>query len=252
MTLYLIGLGLNDEKDISLKGLEAVKSCTKLYLENYTSILQCSKEQLEELYNKSITLANREWIENSSQQILNLAKENNVAILIVGDPFSATTHINYIVEAKKQNIQVEIIHNTSILNAVGITGLQLYKFGKTTSIPFTDDQAQLETPYNVIKENKKANLHTLILLDLKPEENRFMTINEAIKTLLKIEQKKKEKIVTENTKIIGTARLGSNNQTIRTGTVQKLKDIDFGKPPHCLILPAKLHFMEQDALELWE
>ena len=37
--LYIIGLGLADEKDITVKGLEAVKTCSRIYLEAYTSIL---------------------------------------------------------------------------------------------------------------------------------------------------------------------------------------------------------------------
>jgi hypothetical protein len=37
--LYLIGLGLGDEKDITLRGLEAVKKCEKVYMEAYTSLL---------------------------------------------------------------------------------------------------------------------------------------------------------------------------------------------------------------------
>lgn len=39
MVLFLIGLGLADEQDITLKGLRAVQSCSRVYLESYTSIL---------------------------------------------------------------------------------------------------------------------------------------------------------------------------------------------------------------------
>ena len=47
MALYMIGLGLSDERDITVKGLEAVKNSTKIYLEMYTAILMISKERLE-------------------------------------------------------------------------------------------------------------------------------------------------------------------------------------------------------------
>ena len=44
--LYLIGLGLGDAKDITVKGLEIVKSAERVYLEAYTSILTVGKEEL--------------------------------------------------------------------------------------------------------------------------------------------------------------------------------------------------------------
>lgn len=44
--LYVVGLGLGDVKDITVKGLEIVKSCELIYLESYTSILTCGKEEM--------------------------------------------------------------------------------------------------------------------------------------------------------------------------------------------------------------
>ena len=44
--LYLVGLGLADEKDITVRGLEVVKSASRVYLEAYTSILLVEKEKL--------------------------------------------------------------------------------------------------------------------------------------------------------------------------------------------------------------
>lgn len=49
MVLFLIGLGLGDEKDITVKGLETVKKCKSIYLEAYTSILSVGKERLVKL-----------------------------------------------------------------------------------------------------------------------------------------------------------------------------------------------------------
>ena len=246
MALYLIGLGLADKKDISVKGLEIVKFADIVYLENYTSVLQCSKEDLEQFYNKKIALADRKFTEQKTKKIINEAKTKTVAFLIIGDPFSATTHIELFRQAKENNVEVKIINNASILTAVGITGLQLYKFGKTTSIPFDNDN--LETPYQVLKENLSLGLHTLFLLDLKPEENRFMMVNEAIKILEKIELKKGEQLIQDNTLVVGCARLGSDNYLIKAGPLSEIKKINFGNPPHCLIIPGKLHFMEEEVL----
>ena len=241
MTLYLIGLGLNDEKDITLKGLETIKRSDLIYLENYTSKLNCKTEDLEKLYGKKIILANREQVENKSNELLEKAKTKNIALLIIGDPFSATTHINLVLEAKKQNIKVEIIHNTSILNAIAETGLSTYNFGKVTSIPFKNED--VKAPIEVFNTNYKNNLHTLFLLDLDPKNNKFMTIKEAIHYLLKNK-------VNENLLAIGCSKIGSNESEIKTDKLKNLKNHNFKKFPQCLIIPAKkLHFIEEEAIK---
>ena len=249
MPLYFIGLGLNNEKDITINGLEAVKKCDLVYLENYTSVLNCAKEQLEKFYNKKIILARRNLVEADDNEILENAKTKNVAFLVVGDPFAATTHIDLFLRAKKEGIKCNIIHNTSIINAIGITGLQLYKFGKTTSIPLENEN--VEAPYDVLKGNLSLGLHTLFLLDLNPEEEKFMPVNDAIRYLLKVELKRNEKIFSEKTLCVGCARVGSENQLIKAGTAKELLKLDFGKPMHCLIVPGKLHFMEEEALKMF-
>lgn len=252
MTLYVIGLGLGDEKDISVKGLEIIKSCDKIYVENYTSLLQCSREDLEQFYGKKIILANRNLSEQGADQIIEEAKDQEIAFLVIGDPFSATTHIQLFKSAQEKNIKVKIINNASILTAVGITGLELYKFGKTTSIPFPENIPHLETPYNVLKDNLSLGLHTLFLLDLNPEKNKFMTIRQALEILENIEKNKQQKLITSETIVIGCARLGTDNYTIKAGKISELKQHDFGKAPYCFIIPGKLHFTEEEMLEYWK
>ncbi len=259
MAFFIIGIGLNDEKDITLKGLEAIKACDTVYLENYTSKLSVPFEKLEGLYGKKVILADRNMVENNSDEIL----KDNVAFLVIGDAISATTHIDLIQRAKVKGLGVEIIHNSSILTAIGVTGLQLYKFGKTSSIVFSEDNWLPETPYDTIKNNN--DLHTLLLLDIKvkepskselknntnkPQPSHYMTVNEAIKTLLIIEEKRKKNIFTEDTYCIGCARIGSDN-IIKYGKAKDLLKEDFGSPLHCLIIPGKLHFMEQEMLDLY-
>jgi diphthine synthase len=129
--------------------------------------------------------------------------------------------------------------------------LELYKFGKTTSIPFPAKNFNPETAYDVIKENQKIGLHTLILLDLNPSMERFLTINDAIKILLGIEDKRQESIFTKNTDIVGCARIGGDFK-IKYGKAGILMEEDFGKPLHCMIIPGKLHFIEEEALGLWK
>ena len=249
MPLYFIGLGLNNEKDITINGLEAIKKCDLVYLENYTSILSCSKEPLEKLYGKKIILARRSLVEADNNEIIENSRAKNVAFLVAGDPFAATTHIDLWLRAGKEGIKCHVVHNASIINAVGVTGLQLYKFGKTTSIPLENEN--IEAPYDVMKGNFGLGLHTLFLLDLNPDEEKFMSVNDAIRYLLKVELKRNEKIFSEKTFCVGCARIDSENQIIKAGTAKDLIKHNFGKPSHCLIVPGKLHFVEEEALKMY-
>lgn len=243
MTLYLVGLGLADEKSITLEGLEIIKKCNIIYFETYTSLLQCSIADMEKLYGKKIIPANRELVECKAEQtILKDAKTKDVALLVAGDPLCATTHIDLMLRAKALSIDVKVINNTSVISAVGITGLEVYKFGRITSIPF--DNKNVKTPIEVLNANQKIGLHTLFLLDLNPEKNRFMTINEAVEYLLANKVK-------EDMLAVGCARLGTPNPTIKVRKLKELAKEDFGKPPYCLIIPAKLHFMEEEALKIY-
>ena len=268
MTLYLIGLGLDNKKDISVKSLEIIKQAKEVYLESYTAIFNSTKEELEEFYERPIIIADRELIEQHPEETLLLhAKNNDICLLIVGDPLSATTHIDLILRAKEKEIPVKIIHNTSIFNAISSAGLELYKFGKTTSIPYWEGNFKPTTPYDYIKNNKSLKAHTLCLLDIKVKEEsysdvlknkkeykeaRFMTVNEALQILLDIEEIRNEGVISENTKVIGIARATQNDECIKSGTIKELLDFDFGKPLHCIIIPGEMHFMEEDAFNMWK
>ncbi|MFH2020550.1 MAG: diphthine synthase [archaeon] len=247
----MIGIGLSDETDITVKGLEAVKKCSYIYLENYTSKLGVPVSNLERLYDKKIILADRNLVENKSDDILSKAVKNNVAFLIIGDVFSATTHVDLFLRAKEKKINIKVIHNTSIMTAVGQVGLELYKYGKTTSMSFFEHNFMPETPYNVVKQNLKNGLHTLVLLDIKKDQDKYMKVNIALKQFMELEDMKKGKVFSKNMLVVGCARLGSEDSVIKYGKIQELLDYDFGEPLHCLIIPGKLHFMEEEMLELW-
>jgi diphthine synthase len=250
--LYLIGLGLGNEQDITLRGLDAVKRCDVVYLEGYTSLLQCSVEELETLYGKKVIVSARGDVENKMDEIIDSAKEKDVALLIVGDPMSATTHISFLIEARKKGVEVKVVHNASILTAVGVVGLELYKYGKMTSIPFHAVAQGVTAPYDALFGNLECELHTLVLLDLDPVSNKFMTIPEALDVLLGIEEKVGKGIINLDTVVVGVARLGSDNPVVRVGTVKEVKEMDFGKSPFALIIPSKLHFVEEEVLEMWK
>lgn len=180
--LFLVGLGLGDAKDITVKGLEIVKRVGKVYLENYTSILSCGQRELEEFYGRSIIVADREMIEQECKEILDAAEtEEGAAVLVVGDPMNATTHTDLLLRAASRKIPYQIIHNASILNAVACCGLQIYNFGETVSVPFWTETWKPESFYDKILRNLKNGLHTLCLLDIKVKEPNFEMLMKGIK-----------------------------------------------------------------------
>ncbi|KAI8865331.1 Diphthine synthase, partial [Ramicandelaber brevisporus] len=204
--LYLIGLGLADERDITVKGLEIVRRCARVYLEAYTSILHVDRSVLEQFYERPVLLADREFVESSADEMLDGADAadgaGDVALLVVGDPLGATTHTDLVHRARERGIGVRIIHNASIMNAAGCCGLQLYSFGQTVSICFFDGAWRPDSFYDRIRENKDIGLHTLCLLDIKVKEQtvenmmrgnkiyeppRYMTVNQAVAQMLEVD-----------------------------------------------------------------
>ena len=247
--LVFVGLGLNDEKGISLSGLEETRTAEHVFIELYTSLMpDFSLERFEALSGKQIhVVSRRELEEENGALILNAAEKGKAVFLVPGDPLIATTHVTLLIEAEKRGVKTRIIHGTSVISAIiSLSGLQNYKFGKTVTIPFPENFS--ETPYNVIAQNKKLGLHTLCLLDLKVDEKRFLSINKALTLLLGIEQKRKKGIVTPSTVAVGVARAGSNAPTFKADYIKELLKYDFGGPPQSLIFLGNLHFMETEAL----
>ncbi|XP_018582315.2 diphthine methyl ester synthase [Scleropages formosus] len=268
--LYLIGLGLGDVKDITVKGLEVVKKCTRVYLEAYTSILTVGKQALEEYYGRELILADREMVEQEADEILRGADITDVAFLVVGDPFGATTHSDLVLRAVNAGIQYRVIHNASVMNAVGCCGLQLYNFGETVSIVFWTDTWRPESFYDKIKRNREMGMHTLCLLDIKVKEQsmenlmrgrkiyeppRYMSVNQAAEQLLEIVKNRREReeelAISEDTVCVGLARIGAEDQAIIAGTLQHLACCDLGGPLHSLIITGHLHPLEVDMLRLF-
>jgi len=243
-----VGLGLRDEMGISLRGLEEVKTADSVFIELYTNLMpDFSVENLEKISGKKLhVVSRRELEEDNGKALMAAAEGGKVVLLVPGDPLVATTHVALRIHAEKLGINTRIIHGASIISAViGLSGLHNYKFGKSVTIPFSQTS---ETPYEVIAQNRKFGLHTLCLLDVDVEKNRSMKIREGLESLLKTEEKRKEKIITMNTLAVGVARAGTNDPTIKAGFLKDLLDYDFGEPPHSIIFPSKLHFMEAEAL----
>ena len=246
--LTFVGLGLYDEEDITLKGIRAVRAADMVFAEFYTSkMMGTTIERMESLYRKKITVLPRDDIE-SDPAWLHHATRRDVLLLSGGDPMVSTTHIDLRLRAADLGIKTAIIHGTSIVSAVsGLSGLQNYRFGKSATIPFPyrvrSKTIVSETPYNVIRQNRDNDLHTLLFLDIDPEQG-FMTIPQAACLLGRVD----EAGLLDDALGIGIARAGSPDVVVKCARLSDLSAFDFGAPMHILVVPAGLHRMEAEAL----
>lgn len=247
--LIFIGLGLYDEKDISVKGKEMAERADFVYSEFYTSsLVGASLEDIEKELGIEITELSREEVESKAVPI-EMARDNRVVFLTAGDPMAATTHVDLRFRANKEGIQTSIIHSSSIFSAApSILGVQHYKFGKTITLPFSSDRKYPESPYEGIRINKEAGLHSLVLLDISGEEKRYMTVNEGVKILLELEDRLGGGVINNNTVLAGLARVGAENVEVKAGFSKDLLEHDFGDGLQCIVVFADLHFMEIDSL----
>ncbi len=242
--LCLVGLGLGTEFDLSLRGFNVIAGCDLVYLEGYTGVFERLKE-LEDMIGKSIMVLSRQDVESTSEFIIE-AKKKNVALLVQGDPLSATTHISILLDCIKSGVKYMIVNSSSVFTAVSRTGLSLYKFGKTASIPFPQKDFNPKSFYKIIKDNQRIKAHTLCLLDVKSDAHDYMKIPDAIKII----EKADDKGFLKNIKIIGCSRLGYKDEQIKYGKASTLKKFKWHGPPHCLIIPSsELHFMEEEAVK---
>jgi diphthine synthase len=208
---------------------------------------------MEKLYGKKIHLLTRTEVEVNPAW-LQEARNQDVAFLVGGDAMVSTTHLDLRLRAIAMGIKTKVIHSSSIVTAVsGLTGLQNYRFGRSTTIPFPylsrGKRIIPETPYLVLQDNISRNLHTMLFLDIQREPaERYMTANEGAALLLDMQADAESKLPA-GVIGIGIARAGSDDATVKADLLERLPDHDFGGPLHILIVPARLHFMEAEALK---
>ena len=243
MSVVFVGLGLNDEKGLTIEGLEEARHAAVVFAEFYTNTMPAlDRKKLELLIGKKIAVLNRIQLEDEeARSIVEEAERGKVVLLVPGDPMIATTHISIRLELAKRGIPSRIIHGPSVTSAVcGATGLQSYKFGKSVTLP--REPGVPGSLLDTVRDNKTRGLHTLILLDIRPEVARQLTISEAAAKLVIADPTLGNRVG------IGVARIGSGDQFVLSARLGKLQNQDFGQIPHCLVIPGKLHFMEIEAL----
>jgi len=249
--LVFVGLGLHDENGITLRGLHEIEKAEVVYAESYTSALaEGSVERLAARTRKNITVLDRASVEEGTR-ILNDCQSKSVVLLVAGDPMTATTHVELRLRAIGQGTTTDIVHGVSVITAVaGRLGLQHYKFGRTVSLPFPQEGYSPTSPYDLIAENLSRDLHTLVLLDIDAENDRYMTANEGMHLLLDMARRTGRSAITGDSLVCAVARAGSPDCVARAGAIRELIDLDFGGPLHSLVIPGKLHFMEVEALRV--
>ncbi len=228
--LYLVGLGL-DKKSLSLKGKGIISRADKIYLESYTVDFPYSIRELEKVLSVKIEKIGRNKVE--SDKLMKEAKNKDVVLMVYGSPLMATTHISLILDCKEKNVNYKIIENASIFNAVLETGLQAYKFGKIASMPDWSKKGKTKSFIEIIKQNKKINSHTLLLIDIG------LSFKNALNQL--------EKVNVKLDKLIVCSQLGTEKGRFYYDKIKKMGKLKI-KKPFCFILPGKLHFQEKKAL----
>ncbi len=250
--LYLIGIGLKPSH-LTLEALEAIKKCDSVFLETYTSqYAQGFARDLKELIGRDFLELGRKGVEEHFESALLSASSNNIALLVFGNPLTATTHIQLLLDAKEKGIKTKVIPGISITNFVAESGLDEYKFGRTVTICYHAPNFEPDTFYKQIIENQKIGLHTLCLLDIKKDENpqRMMNSVEAIEILEKIAGKGKKKIA-KNKKFeyVALIGMGSEKQKILNGekNICEFKEIHYIFPQSLIVL-GKTNEKEMEAL----
>lgn len=239
--LYIIGTGLYYLNDIPLRAIDILKKVDEVFLERYTNVNDISfLSRLEKMIEKRIIIVGRENVE--SDELIERAKINKVALLVPGDPLFATTHIALIIECKKRGIEYKVIHASSIISSLGETGLSQYKFGAVSSIPIFYENFKPTSFFDVIEKNQQAGLHSLVLLEYK-NDREFVDPKTAIDTIKNIAKEKGKMVDLKNTIVI--SKLGSDQQKIRF--YEENLNLE---PPFSLIIPSKLSEIENEAISI--
>ena len=275
--LVLVGIGPGAVEAMTTEAIEIAKAADFRRYEAYTALWP--EDELANLVAiiGPIEKVMRPEVENP-EEILGLAKDNLVALLVVGDPLQATTHVDLQMQAAEQGIDCKIVHGISITNLVtGAIGLSNYKFGRQTTITYPYNGWIATSPLEVIAVNRAQGLHTLALLDLDPTgagtgKQKPMEPKDAVVSLIAMVEKlvgvkdnlpndsvleqlkvaAAESICTEiyDIPVVLCSDMGTPQQSIVTTDVAGLQ-LEEGGRMNCLVFPASTSDVEDKALLRW-
>ena len=248
--LWFVGLGISGFKSIPSEALDVLSNADIVYLEQFTSPI--GKSDLTKIKNatKGEFIPAKRWLVEDGKEILKNAKKKKVVLLAYGDPYIATTHIELRTRAIEEKIKTFSIHaSSSLTSMIGECGLHFYKIGRIATI--MSEIKSLTTPYYVIYKNIIEGNHTVLLLEYNQDKDFFLDPKEALERLVETEKGQKREVINMSTYAIVASRIGFKDQKIVSGKISSLLKIDFGKPPHTVIIPGRLHFTESDALKIF-
>ena len=248
--LWFVGLGISGFRSIPIEALDVLSKADIVYLEQFTSpIGKSDLDKIKDATKGEFKLAKR-WLVEDGSEILKNAKKKKVVLLAYGDPYIATTHIELRERAIKEKIKTISIHaSSSLTSMIGECGLHFYKVGRIATI--MSEMKSLTTPYYVIYKNIIEGNHTVLLLEYNQDKDFFLDPKDALKGLLETEKGQIRNVINKDTYGIVASRIGFKDQSIVSGKISSLKKKDFGKPPHTVIIPGRLHFTESDALKVF-
>lgn len=247
--LWFVGLGISGFKSIPNEAIEVLSKADIVYLEQFTSPIGKSDLAKIKKATKGEFRPAKRWLVEDGNEILENAKKKKVVLLSYGDPYIATTHIELRERAIKNKIKTHSIHaSSSLTSMIGECGLHFYKIGRIATI--MSEMKSLTTPYYVIYKNIIEGNHTILLLEFNQDKDFFLDPKDALDGLLETEKGQRRKVISPSTFAIVASRIGFKDQEIVSGKISSLKKRDFGKPPHTVIIPGRLHFTESDALKV--
>ncbi|HYA54244.1 MAG TPA: diphthine synthase, partial [Thermoplasmata archaeon] len=248
--LAFVGLGLGDERGVTERGRAVLASSDVVFAEEYTAVAPAGTlDRLAQVVGKPIQRLDRPLLESEGPILEALARHARVALVVVGDPFAATTHVALRLAAEKAGHSWSYCPNASILTAAaGLLGLIHYRFGRTVSLPLPSESFVPTSPLEHIAANRLRDLHTLVLLDLRPEEGRFLTARNALDLIR--ERDPQEGFLADSDRVAVVARVGQEDAQAWVGSFSRLRSVDFGPPMHAIVVLApNLHFEEEAALD---
>jgi len=250
--LFLIGMGLS-HREIPRNAMEVIADADEVLVDQYTNFI--TDEDLAKIgedLNVSLVLLNRSDLEENAKLMVERARTKKIAILVSGDPLIATTHHTILDLAHKMKVEYRVYHAASIFSAgIGESGLDVYKFGPTTTLAFWSDNYKPVSHIDVIKRNMEAGEHTMCLLDYHYAEKRRMRLAEAVSLLHGADRQRNYNILKHDTKLIVLGDIGKETQTIAYLEIAKIGKEElmmFEGKVLTIIIPGKLNFAEEEAL----
>ncbi|MDE1863094.1 MAG: diphthine synthase [Thaumarchaeota archaeon] len=246
--LWFIGLGISGPSEISPNTRKIIKNADIVYLETFTSpIPRKYHSEIRAVAGKRLKAAPR-WLVEDGKTILAEAKKKKVVMLTYGDPYIATTHIELRTRAELDNIRTRTVHAASAIpSLIGECGLQYYKIGRPVTV--MRERQSWNTVYFTIYDNLVRGMHSVLILEYNEDAGFFLDPKEAISGLLSAEEEQRRNVIGGSTFAIVASRIGAKNQGIVGGRLSSLAKMDFGRPPHTIIIPGRMHFTETDALK---